>query len=284
VPAGLTAGPWNPLVSRKERLMKHRPILAALAVSLASVLPASAQQASQPITWVAYAMVKPGQTQAAVALAQKYDAPYLDKLLADGTISSWGIATPINHEAGFKWNLLTWVTLPNWANADKWLGAIMQQMGSRSADQNKAIEAEYQAVYAERSHFDDVMRNIVMSSPTQGGAPPRFILAGMYKAKPGQEQAGEKSFAPWWPIVDKLKAEGKVIAYGLQSQDLHTDPAFTYRDWYMLPDLSAVDAINAAAQTGWTAQNQAAFEAAFEGEAHRDLILMILHLGGQAGR
>lgn len=264
--------------------MKHRPILAALAVSLASVLPASAQQASQPITWVAYAMVKPGQTQAAVALAQKYDAPYLDKLLADGTISSWGIATPINHEAGFKWNLLTWVTLPNWANADKWLGAIMQQMGSRSADQNKAIEAEYQAVYAERSHFDDVMRNIVMSSPTQGGAPPRFILAGMYKAKPGQEQAGEKSFAPWWPIVDKLKAEGKVIAYGLQSQDLHTDPAFTYRDWYMLPDLSAVDAINAAAQTGWTAQNQAAFEAAFEGEAHRDLILMILHLGGQAGR
>jgi len=262
-------------------MMKTRAASGALAALLLASLPAVAQESAKPITWVAYGMTKEGKVQDAVALALKYDAPLLDKLLADGTITSWGLATPINHEAGFKWNLLNWVTLPNWGSVDKWVGSVMQQMQSRSAEETKALEQEGQAVYVERSHFDEVVRNVVLSPPAAGGAPPRYIFAGMSKVKDGQYEAGEKAFAPWWPIVDKLKAGGKVLSYGLQAQALHSDASFTFRDWYMLPDLAAVDAINAAAESGWTDANEAAYVAAFEREPHRDVILAILHVGGQ---
>ena len=90
-----------------------------------------------------------------------------------------------------------------------------------------------------------------------------------------------KAFDPWWSIVDKLKADGKVLSYGLQAQALHSDASFTVRDWYILPDLAAMAAINAAAEADWTADQQAAFDAAYDSEQHRDVILLILHLGGQ---
>jgi hypothetical protein len=261
--------------------MQLRVIAMSAAAVLLAGLPAGAQQAVQPITWVSYDMVKPGKMEQAVELAKKYDGPQLDKLVADGTILSWGLATLVTHESNFKWNILTWVTLPGWANVDKWVGVIMQQMRSRSAAENKAIEDEHAAVYVERSHFDEVLRNVMLSPQAAGGAAPRYILAGMYKVKPGQGEAAQKAFAPWWPAIDKLKANGTVIAYGLQRQDLHSDPSFSVRDWYMLPNLAAVDAITQAAETSWSADNEAAFTAAFENEPHRDVILMILHLGGQ---
>jgi hypothetical protein len=262
-------------------MMKTRAASGALAALLLASLPAVAQESAKPITWVAYDLTQQGKLQDAVALSAKYDAPLLDKLLADGTITSWGLATPINHEAGFKWNMLTWVTLPSFGNVDKWVGAVMQQMRSRSADETKALDEQGKAIYVERSHFDEVVRNVVIVPPAAGGAAPRYIFAGMYKVKPGQAAAAEKSWAPWWPIVEKLKTDGKVLSYGLQAQALHSDPSFTHRDWYMLPDLASVDAINAAAEASWTEANEAAFQAAYESEPHRDVILAIMHLGGQ---
>ena len=259
--------------------MKIRSIAGALAALILFSWPAPAQDGEKPITWVAYDKAKPGKLQDAVALAVK-GAPVLDKLLADGTITSWGLATPINHEAGFNWNILTWVTLPGWGHVDKWVGSTMQQMQARSEEEAKAISDQESAIYVERSHFDEVLRNEVLSPQAAGGATPRYILAGMYKAKAGQGEAGVKAWEPWWQIVDKLKADGKVLSYGLQAQALHSDASFTVRDWYMLPDLAAKAAINAA-EADWTADQEAAFAAAYDSEQHSDVILLILHLGGQ---
>ena len=93
--------------------MKRR-IFTAAALAVAVAAPAFAQPVP-PITWVAYTMGKPGKTNDWVKMVVKEDGPLYDKLVAAGVIRSWGIATPINHRPGFGWNLLTWVTVDNWA-------------------------------------------------------------------------------------------------------------------------------------------------------------------------
>ena len=101
-------------------------------LALAAVAAPAFAQPAPPITWVAYTQGKPGKTSDWVKLTVKYDAPIYEKLMAAGVVRSWGIATPINHRPGFGWNLLTWVTVDNWAGVEKWAGAAMQTMQARS--------------------------------------------------------------------------------------------------------------------------------------------------------
>ena len=261
--------------------MRIRSIAAALAAFVLLGLPASAQDGEKPITWVAYDKVERGKLDDAVKLIVEDGAPVLDKLMADGTVASWGVATPINHWADFEWNVVTWVTLPGWSQVDTWVGGVMAQMQARSEADAKAMAEQEAAMYPSRSHFDEVLNNEVFSPAAEDAPPPRYIMTGTHKAKEGQAQAGIKAWEPWWRIIDKLKADGKVLSYGMHTQALHTDPSFTIRDWYTLPDLASVAAFAAASEEEWTAEQQTAFEAAYERQPHRDTILLIVHFGGQ---
>ena len=57
----------------------------------------------RPLTWIAYSKVQPGKTADAVAFTLE-EADLLDGLMADGTVLSWGLATPVNHRPGQSWN------------------------------------------------------------------------------------------------------------------------------------------------------------------------------------
>ena len=65
-------------------------MVTGLVLALAVAAPALAQDEATPLTWVAYTRVKSGKTQDWLQLSMKYDKPLLDKLMADGTVLSWG--------------------------------------------------------------------------------------------------------------------------------------------------------------------------------------------------
>ena len=171
--------------------------------------------------------------------------------MAAGVVRSWGIATPINHRPGFEWNLLTYVTVDNWAGVEKWSGAAMQSMQARSAEETKAVEAGFDAVEeAGRHHFDEVVRNAVLV-PGKPGAKIGYFLVGHYLARPGQEAALTQLYKEVIvPIADKLVADGVVVGYGLHVQELHgqlqPDRKWTHRSWYAVSDLGAIDRIQSA--------------------------------------
>ena len=264
--------------------MKSRILAAAAAaVAVAMAVPVFAQPAP-PITWVAYTQSKAGKTSDWVKLTLKYDAPIYDKLMAAGVVRSWGIATPINHRPGFEWNLLTFVTVDNWAGVEKWAGAAFQSMQARSAEETKTIETSYEAVEeGGRHHFDEVVRNAVLV-PGKPGAKYAYFYVGHYLARPGQEAAATqfyKEFAA--PIAEKLVADGTVVAYGLHEQALHgqfqPDRKWTHRTWYAIADLSGIDRLQAAVAAAMTPQLAARAAEIFDMAAHSDDVLMVLHQG-----
>ena len=264
--------------------MKGRiSIVAACAVAIAVAAPAFSQPVP-PITWVAYTEGKPGKTSDWLKLTLKYDAPLYEKLMKDGVVRSWGVATPINHRPGFAWNLLTYVTVDNWAGVEKWAGTAMQSMATRSAAEAKSIESAYAAVEeAGRHHFDEVVRNTVLV-PGKPGAKIGYFYVGHFMAKPGQDAAATQFYKDAIaPIADKLVADGAVIAYGLHEQELHGQfqpgQKWTHRSWFAVADLAGLDRIKAAVAA---AMPQFAARAAdvFDMSAHTDDVLMVLHQGG----
>jgi hypothetical protein len=217
----------------------------------------------------------------------KYDAPVLDKLLAAGTIRSWGVATPVNHRPGIKWNLLTWVTADDWAAVDKWVGASMQTMQSRTPAEAKAVEDAFRASEESRTHFDEVVRNAHISAPAPGTKFAYFFV-GHYVARPGQEAAATQLYKDVVvPMGEKLMAEGAVAGFGLHVQELHGQlqpggPVWTHRVWWAVPSLASIDRIKAAQASTMNAESLKRSAEVFDMATHWDDVLMVLHLGGTA--
>jgi len=256
--------------------------LAVAALALALAVPALAQEEAGPLTWVAYTRVKPGKTQDWVKLSLSNDKPLLDKLMADGTVLSWGYAVLANHRPDYAWNVLTYVTTPNWAGIDKWVGAIMVDMQKRSPEDQQAMNAQYEALEEAGSHFDEVVRQGALS---MSETPKRFgwYYVSHFRALAGKTAAGtallKEAVAP---IAKKAMADGKVVSYGMHLQELHNqhqpgEKPWTHRTWYALADLSALDQLQAGFAEQMTADRQKQRAETFDFDAHRDDLLAVLH-------
>jgi hypothetical protein len=252
------------------------------ALALAVAAPAVAQEEQAPLTWVAYTRVQPGKTQDWVQLSLKYDKPIMDALEADGTVLSWGYAVRANHRPGYEWNLLTYVTCPSWAAIDKWVGAQMGSMMSRSPEEAAAIMAEYAELEEAGSHFDEVVRHGFMK---QSETPQKFsyYYVSHYRAHPGKTQEGSERLQEGvGEVADALLASGKITGYGLHLQELHNQhqphrAPWTHRVWYALTDLSAIDEMDAAYAANITPERQKMRAETFDFDAHTDDILAVLH-------
>ncbi len=256
-------------------------IIAALALLL---LPAvvGAEEHGGRITWLAYSTVVSGKTGDAVKLFLE-DREFYDGLMADGTILSWGLATPINHRPDDSWNHLAWVSVENWAKVGAWSEAFQKHLASRSAEKRDELMKMAEATYEPGSHFDEVVRQVVFSGLAEDATPPRYFYVGNHTAKPGQAEAATQLFKEVAvPVADRLKSEGSIGAYGLQVSDLHGDRGWTHRAWYALPDLGAIDKLMAAFGEVSNQELQRRIDGTFDLSAHSDQVLLILHLGGSA--
>jgi hypothetical protein len=264
--------------------MKLRTLAVAILAATIAV-PALAQEDVGALTWVAYSRAKPGKTQDWMKMAMQNDKPVFDKLMTEGTIRSWGIATPINHRPGFEWNLLIWVTVDDWAGVEKWAGASMQAMMARSPEEQKELMEAGEKVEEQGSHFDEVVRQAHASMPA---TPQKFgyFYVGHFRANPGQFDAATQLYKDVVaPVAEKLKSEGVVVSYGLHVQELHGqmqpgEKPWTHRIWYALPNLAANDKRQAALAAAMTPEQQKRRAEVFDPRGHKDDVLMVLHLGG----
>jgi hypothetical protein len=86
----------------------------------------------------------------------EYAAPVYDKLVADGTIINYGLATPAVHR-GQGWSFMTWSMLENLAALDAVDAAFDAAGAARSAEERKAMQERMAANSDWSGHSDQVL-------------------------------------------------------------------------------------------------------------------------------
>jgi hypothetical protein len=91
----------------------------------------------------------------------------------------------------------------------------------------------------------DLVIGLGPSAPPEGVLP--YARYNFVKVKPGKGNDYRKIWEKYnKPVLDKLLADGTVLAYGLAVEEVRTEGSFTHFTWYDTKDLAAMDKIRAA--------------------------------------
>ena len=284
--------------------MRYRKV-ALLAVAMLWSCTAYAQQTMQPLTFWSEYTVKPGKEADFNDLVKTVGQPVRDKLMADGVVLAWGLSTSVLR--GHDPNTHTiWYAVADWAGIEKVQNAMAAQIaklndeakaaqGTAKKGQKPAmgvIERTAEIFDIDKTR-DFVTRDIVFAvgtGPMAAGMLP-YTRYNYTKVKPGK---GGEYRAVWEkynkPVLDKLLADGTVLAYGLTVEEVKTTSDITHFTWYAVKSMDAFDKIRSAFNADREHRSKeereaitAAFLAATDPDASRSEIdrAIIFHLPGQ---
>jgi hypothetical protein len=225
---------------------------------IAAAIPAAAQATGEPITWLWHVTAKPGKGMDFQKAAEKYDKPELDKLVADGVISSWGLAY---QQAGPPdQSYLYWVTGNDWAAMAKMDKAYEDSYKAmKEADRKAWMDAFLGATVPEKD-VSSVVRHVVFKGTP--GVKPVYLWRSVYKVKPGKGQAALKMYKEYdAPVLDKLLAAGTISAYGVAVPEVRTGTAWSHTFWVMFTDMAQLDAIDKAFMEDYKSRSESVNEA-----------------------
>jgi hypothetical protein len=239
----------------------YRRCLLLLTVFLVAAGPVLAQQ-PEPVSLAATFTVKPGMEEQFINLVKKYDQPVFEKLMTDGAVVAWGVDVPVLHHPGEPTHTVWW-GMPNYAAMDKVLAAFAElEKKIKADDEQRAAEArrlkqpvpkpalqEFFESVDISQHRDFVYRSIIFnatSSPVPAGALP-YTSTSRFRVERGRGPDYRQLFEKYdKPIMDKLVADGVVLAYGLDVEDVTSQEPGTRWFWVAVPNLAAIDKIEAA--------------------------------------
>jgi hypothetical protein len=243
--------------------MKRFPVncgcLAALffgVVLMAS--PALAQQETQPYYTYVSQWAVPRDQWNAFDKQEASDIPRMQKLVSDGTLVDWG-------------NLSTRVHSPDGYTNSEFFTA------TSVANLLKALEqawttATNASFVAATKHQDLFLRTFAHGGKTVSNAT-GYLLVGFYQAKPGDGQAFESLLQKdVKPFLDSHIANGTLLAYNIDTLDIHTSAPGGYNIALLFPDGATIDKFYeelSAAQKQDPSVGRM-FDALTIGEDHRD--------------
>jgi hypothetical protein len=241
--------------------MKARLFLClfAMLLSCISCIAQQAQPQLQPLTfWYEYT-INPGKEEEFLDLVKTVGQPVRDKLMADGVVLAWGVETPLLRVPGNATHLI-WYAVNDYAGVEKVDTAMRAQIAKMEEEAAKSGAAKkgqkpaagpmaHLGEIADMSKVHDYLtRDLVIgfSSTSPAGSLP-FVRYNFIKVKPGQGADYRKAWEKYnKPVLEKLAADGVVIAYGLSVEDIRTDGDFTHYGWYAVKDLGSLDKVRAA--------------------------------------
>ena len=190
------------------------------------------------------------------------------------------IAIPINHSPDDTFNYMLWATMPSWKEVGDLQAGFEKMFSTRSPEDMAAGQKLYKESTVPGSHHDWVIRHHIRRY-AESDVQPRYLVMSYWKAKPGKDEQMTAIFTrSVAPVFDRLLEEGTLLGYGITTQELHTDPTWSHVSWTSISDLSAMDAVDEALMSSLNEVDMAAFVSASDWSAHRDQIMLIVHLGG----
>ena len=242
----------------------HRIAVSFVVVSvLLLALPAMAQEA--PVyTYVAHWNVPRAQWAEFTAFGEESVRPVLERILANGTIVSWGISTTVVHEE-------------NGTTHEVWWAA--SSIAGIERAREELVKVSPSAVVPGAKHHDHLLQSLIhrgSTTDTTSG----YLYISVYKVQPGRGQAWRALWEKYFKAMcDELLANGTLLAYTVSVQYIHTDDPRTRIISYVLPSADAEDKMNAAFTAVFEKEAPAIF-AAFASVAvrseHRDYFRRVL--------
>lgn len=261
-------------------------VLMTVLVALPQVAAAADEKPKVTYTRVALWDVERAHWGGFVTMFESHEKAILEKLMADGLISEWGIdAEGLHHPEGYTHS--TWYSagsLGALARASEAFDAAWKAMG---ADKLKAIDTEFAAMIVK--HRDVLIRteNLRTAAATLEG--------GYYHGHSIQVTRGKGSdFRSYYesrikPVYEAQMQQGVVVAYGLSTEEITTDHPMGHSVWYMVRDAAGLDAVKAAFEAvsdGMSEEERRARQASFmdvvEEDSYRENITSLIHWSSKA--
>lgn len=188
----------------------------------------------------------------------------LERLVADGTLVAWGSAATLVHtEDGY--------THSNWFVSTSQAGITKTLEALRSA-------SRMQALASATKHMDFMLHSIAHGGKT-ARTTSGIIRVAFWHAKPGRGDDVEEFFKKYLqPDLDAGVADGSVLMYNFDSQQIHTDAPGAYNLAVVYASGEGLDK-SAAMLAAHAKENPAAgegFGAMLENQAHRDMLARVL--------
>ncbi len=226
-------------------------------------LPVMAQEA--PVyTYVAHWNVPRAQWAEFTAFGEESVRPVLERILANGTIVSWGISTTVVHEQ-------------NGTTHEVWWAA--SSIAGIERAREELVKVSPSAVVPGAKHHDHLLQSLIhrgSTTDTTSG----YLYISVYKVQPGRGQAWRALWEKYFKATcDELLANGTLLAYEVSVQYIHTDDPRTRIIWYVLPSADAEDKMNAAFTAVFEKEAPAIFAALSAVEIrseHRDYFRRVL--------
>jgi hypothetical protein len=252
----------------QKRVIKCVCLLIFLA--LAAGLPARAQSAGQSkppmYTYIAEWAV-PREQWADMEKIDDQEKSLMEKLVADGTLVSYGDFTNLIHQEGEPTHG-SWFSATSEGNLLKALEAVYAQ-GVTTAP-----------VQAASKHWDFITVSRMYNArpgKSEGG----YLIVSDWNVKPGRmHEFNELAKSTFEPVYEKLLADGVVTAYGMESEDFHSQKVGRVSFYLTTPDAAAIDKVDKALDELFE-KNSAlgpAFRSMAESEGHRDYLARLRYM------
>ena len=205
-------------------------ILGITAVLLAGIAftpaPAVAQQAQDYYTYVSVWAV-PRAQWAAFNTQQDADIPRLKKLVADGTLVSWGNEeVRVHQEDGYTH--ADWMTATSRANLMKAL-------------EDAWTTATKPSFVAATKHYDLFLHTFAHGGKTTSSGT-GYLRVAFYRAKDGQSDAVQAlMLKDLKPFLDSEISSGNLSVYNLDVEEVHTSAPGQFNVAVIFPDGAAMD-------------------------------------------
>lgn len=245
--------------------MLRRILALPAAICLPVLVPflALAQQAEQPTyTFVAEWTVPRAQWAEFTSFWDKNAKPVLDRRVSDGTLIEWGRTAAVVHtEEG--------PTHASWWSATSIAGTqrVLEEL----------LRIAPSPAMAGAKHRDLFLRSLVYRT-RPGGAAGGYLFLSYSQVQPGKGQQWRELWDKHTrPVLERLLADGTILGYGVDVEQVHTrHPAGRY-SWILAPTAEALDKLEAAFAAAMAAPGLgAAFREVTVPDAHRDGLERVL--------
>lgn len=239
--------------------MKKRLFFCLLAILMSCVSSVAQQAKPQPLTfWYVYT-INSGKEDEFIDLIKTVGQPVRDKLMADGVVLAWGVQTSMLRVPGMGTHWI-WYVVNDWSGIEKVDGAMRAQIakfsssdstaaaGKKGAKPGASVSDRLREIADMSKTHDYVTRGIVSeeSSSTPAGVLP-YTRYNFVKVKPGKAADYRKAWEKYnKPVFDKLLADGVILGYGMEVEEVRTSGEFTHFVWLDTKDLGAMEKFRAA--------------------------------------
>ncbi len=251
-----------------KRLWSVFAVLCGLVLLTLGAIPSGAQMSEVKEKPPMYSYVAnwqiPRAQWADIAKAGLSNKTILDKALADGTIVGYGNDENLVHQ-------------PDGETHDSWWAAMSMAGLIKVLDQFYASgNATSPALASATKHWDEIFVSRYYnwkSGPWKGG----YVSVSSYKLKADapRNAVGLLSKDVVVPVMEKLLAEGVILEYEIDTQEVHTSAPGTFWIVFVMPEPEGVDKVDAAIMGSMKTSplSGPAFDSMVDLSAHRDELL-----------